>query len=58
VASLNVGNVMRLIREQSPTLREMLDRGEIGIAGGMYDVHSGRVTFLQGAAAAVPAATG
>jgi carbonic anhydrase/SulP family sulfate permease len=58
VASLNVGNVMRLIRERSPTLREMLDRGEIGIAGGMYDVHSGRVTFLQGAAAAVPAATG
>ncbi|NBX26564.1 MAG: sulfate transporter, partial [Planctomycetes bacterium] len=28
VASLNVGNVMRLIREQSPTLREMLERGE------------------------------
>jgi carbonic anhydrase/SulP family sulfate permease len=54
VATLNVRNVMRLIREQSPTLHQMIEHGEIGIAGGMYDVGSGQVTFLDPIPASVP----
>lgn len=46
VAAINVTNVMRAIREGSPVLREMIDRGEIGLAGGMYDVKTGRVEFI------------
>jgi carbonic anhydrase/SulP family sulfate permease len=46
VAAINVRNVMRAIREGSPVLRDMIDRGEIGLAGGMYDVKTGAVTFL------------
>jgi carbonic anhydrase/SulP family sulfate permease len=57
VASLNVRNVMRLIREQSPTLRDMVDRGEIGLAGAMYDVGSGSVEFLGATREPVPQAT-
>jgi hypothetical protein len=26
-------------------LREMIDKGEIGLVGAMYDVSTGRVTF-------------
>ena len=33
------------IRERSDVLREMLDAGQIGIVGGMYDVASGAVEF-------------
>jgi hypothetical protein len=32
-------------------LKSMIINGEIGIAGAMYDVASGRVTFLDGVGA-------
>jgi carbonic anhydrase len=44
-AEANVRLVMQQIRERSPILREMLDKGQIGLAGGMYDLETGRVTF-------------
>ena len=47
VAVANVRLVLRQIRERSPVLRELLDAGKIGLAGGLYDLHSGRVTFLN-----------
>jgi carbonic anhydrase len=33
------------IRERSPVLREMLDAGQIGLVGGMYDLATGRVAL-------------
>jgi len=39
--------VMRQIREQSPPLRELLDNGQVGLVGGMYDLSSGEVHFFQ-----------
>jgi carbonic anhydrase len=39
--------VLQQIRERSPILREMLDRGEIGLVGGMYDLNTGQVRFYE-----------
>jgi carbonic anhydrase len=48
VAEANVELVMKEIRQRSPILREMLDRGEIGLVGGMYDLSTGEVRFFDG----------
>jgi carbonic anhydrase len=47
VAEANVRLVMKEIRERSPILREMLDQGEIGLVGGMYDLKTGKVQFYD-----------
>jgi carbonic anhydrase len=47
VAHKNVLLTLENIRKQSPVLKEMLDNHEIGMVGGMYDVDSGMVTFLE-----------
>lgn len=47
VAEANVRLVMKEIPERSPILREMLDKGEIDIAGGVYDLQTGAVTFFD-----------
>ena len=47
VAEVNVRMTMDNIRKQSPVLRIMEEDGEIIIAGGMYDISTGKVTFLQ-----------
>ena len=36
------------IMQKSHVLKEMIDNGEIGIAGGMYDIESGHVEFFPG----------
>jgi carbonic anhydrase len=38
---------MKQIRERSPILREMLEQGQIGLAGGMYDLSTGRIRFFD-----------
>jgi len=45
VAEANVRLVMKQIRERSPVLREMLDKGQIELVGGMYDLSTGEVHF-------------
>jgi carbonic anhydrase len=45
VATLNVRITMHQITERSNVLREMVEKGEIAIVGGMYDVETGRVEF-------------
>jgi carbonic anhydrase len=45
VSEANVKLVMKEIRERSPILREMLDLGQIGLVGGMYDLSTGKVEF-------------
>ena len=47
VSKENVKLVMKEIRERSPILREMLDKGEIELVGGMYDLKNGKVEFFD-----------
>lgn len=47
VSKENVLNGIKIINEKSPLLKEMLDKGEIGIVGGMYDLETGKVTFYE-----------
>jgi carbonic anhydrase len=45
VAEQNVRLSMKEIRDGSPLLKDMIDSGKVGLAGGMYDLTTGRVTF-------------
>ena len=47
VAEMNVKLTMQKLRDRSVVLREMLDKGEIGMVGAMYDVSTGKVTFYK-----------
>jgi carbonic anhydrase len=46
VADKNVTLTIDRIRQRSSILRDMADTGKIAITGAMYDVHTGRVTFM------------
>ncbi len=45
VAQTNVELSMKRILEESEVLRDLYEKGEIGMVGAMYDVASGKVTF-------------
>lgn len=47
VAEKNVQLTVEQIRTRSSLLAAMIQGGEIGIIGGMYDVETGRVTFFK-----------
>ena len=47
VAHRNVELAMEQIVQRSPILKEMLEAKSIGIAGGMYDVQTGVVQFIE-----------
>ena len=47
VARVNVLHAMEKIRKESPVLNEMLENGEIGIVGAMYNVSTGAVDFCD-----------
>lgn len=47
VAYRNVIRTIKLISERSPILNQMAQEGKIGIVGGMYDIHTGQVSFFQ-----------
>ncbi len=47
VTDENVLLTMDEIRMKSPILKEMEQKGEIDIIGGVYDINTGKVTFLQ-----------
>jgi len=47
VSQANVMQALKNIRENSPILKEMLDKGEIMLVGSMYDVSTGKVTFYE-----------
>jgi carbonic anhydrase len=47
VAEANVRLVMQQIRERSPILHQMLDKHEIGLVGGIYDLSTGEVHFFD-----------
>jgi carbonic anhydrase len=47
VASLHVKRSVKNIIERSFILEEMLDKGEIGIVGAMYNIDTGKVEFYK-----------
>ena len=47
VASLNVRITQKQILKNSPILKEMIEKGEIALVGGMYDVETGIVDFYD-----------
>lgn len=47
VADLNVRLTMKQIIKKSPVIAEMVQKGEIAIYGGMYDVETGVVDFFE-----------
>lgn len=47
VAEIHVRSSLDIIQEKSHVLSEMIEKGEIGLVGGMYDVSSGIVNFFD-----------
>lgn len=47
VASINVKRTVQAIIERSAILKEMIEKGQIGIVGGMHDIASGEVHFYE-----------
>lgn len=47
VAALNVRMTMEQIPQQSVIIKEMLDKKQIALVGGMYDVETGKVDFFE-----------
>ncbi|MEM7168834.1 MAG: carbonic anhydrase family protein [Pseudomonadota bacterium] len=45
VADKNVLLTMARIRQRSPVLRDLIDAGEVGLVGAMYDVSTGEAVF-------------
>jgi len=46
VAQANASQVMKEIDEKSPTIKAQIDAGTVGLVGAIYDVSTGKVTFL------------
>jgi carbonic anhydrase len=47
VSKINVKRTVKSILERSPILKEMIEKGEIGIVGGSHDIATGEVTFYD-----------
>ncbi len=47
VSTINVKRTVIGIQERSPILKEMIEKGEIGIVGGIHDITNGEVTFFD-----------
>ncbi|MFC1835591.1 carbonic anhydrase family protein [Thermodesulfobacteriota bacterium] len=46
VTDKNVVLTVERIRKRSPVLRELVDKGKLGLTGAIYDVHTGKVKFM------------
>lgn len=49
VSTINVKRTVHGIMERSPILKEMIEKGEIGIVGGTHDISTGEVIFYEDA---------
>ena len=47
VAKANVLLVLRQIRERSPIIRDLIEEGQVGLVGGMYNLSTGKVKFYE-----------
>ena len=43
----NVARTIEDIQERSPTIRALIESGDLAIAGGVYDLSSGRVSWIS-----------
>ena len=46
IATINVKRTVKSIMDRSPILKAMIERGQIGIIGGLHDITTGEVTFF------------
>jgi carbonic anhydrase len=46
IAEENVRRTMRQLLEESPILRDLVASGAVGLIGSLYDIRTGKVTFL------------
>lgn len=47
IAKNNALHVVKQIQEQSPIIKELLAKGEVGIVAGLHDIKTGKVTFFE-----------
>lgn len=47
VSVINVKRTVKSIVERSPILKEMIEKGDIGIVGGTHNIATGQVTFYE-----------
>jgi carbonic anhydrase len=47
VSAINVTRTVQGIMQRSTILKEMIEKGEIGIVGGTHDIATGHVTFFE-----------
>ena len=47
VATINVKRTVKSILQRSSILKEMIEKGELGIVGGIHDITTGHVTFFE-----------
>jgi carbonic anhydrase len=47
VVEENVRQTIAKIRQESPIMREMEEKGEIKIIGGVYDLDTGKINFIE-----------
>ena len=47
VTELNVRHSMQEILGRSPYLKKHVDEGKVGLVGGIYDVATGKVAFVE-----------
>jgi carbonic anhydrase len=47
VAHINVKRTVEGIKQRSTILKDMIEKGEIGIVGGFHDIKTGKVTFFE-----------
>ena len=47
IAKSNALHVARQIQEQSPIIKELVSKGQLGIVAGIHDIKTGKVTFFE-----------
>ncbi len=47
VSVINVKRTVKSILQRSPILKEMIEKGELGIVGGTHDITTGQVSFFD-----------
>lgn len=47
IAKNNALQVVAQIRQQSPIINDLLEKGEVGIVAGIHDIKTGKVTFFE-----------
>lgn len=47
VTTVNVERTVHAVMERSPILKELIEKGECGIVGGLHDISTGEVVFYE-----------